>query len=260
MTRNMGFGMRMRMLSRHRWGVAISIALAALAAVWTVNEISLSPLSLKPRSLEMASASTEVVVDTPSSTLLDLRQDTYSFEALRNRAVLLGSVMASLPVRDEIARRARVPADVLQVAAPRTPEQPRTVVGAGTERRPTDILRSNDQYRLSVQVNATVPILSIYAQTPDAKSSARLANAAVDTMRARLATLARAQHTPDGAQIRLLQLGRARGGVINGGVSWSAALLAFLLTLAFSCATVVFLARLRAGWRLESRAERTALS
>jgi hypothetical protein len=206
----------------------------------------------------MASASTEVVIDTPSSTLLDLRQDTYSFEALRNRAVLLGSVMASEPLSAEIARRAAIPAGVLQMAAPRTPEQPRTVVGTGTERHATDLLKSNEQYRLSIQVNATVPILTIYAQTPDARSAGRLANAAVDTLQARLVALARSERTPGSEQIRLLQLGRARGQVVNGGVAWKAALLVALLTFAFSSATVVFLSRLGAGWRLQAGAERPA--
>jgi len=243
------------MLSRHRVGVAFSALLAVLAAVWTINEISLFPPSMHSRALEMASASTEVVIDTPDSTLLDLRQDTYSFEALRNRAVLLGSVMASAPLSADIARRAQIPPGVLQVAAPRTPEQPRTVVGAGAERRATDILKDNEQYRLSIQVNATVPILNIYSQTPDARSAARLANAAVATLQARLATLARSERTPDNVQIRLLQLGRAKGEVVNGGVAWTAALLTALLTFAFASATVIFLARMGAGWRMQARAE-----
>ena len=49
----------------------------------------------------MASAATHVVVDTPTSTLLDLRQNTYSLEALTSRAVLLGNVIAN----GEVARR-----------------------------------------------------------------------------------------------------------------------------------------------------------
>jgi hypothetical protein len=99
----MGFGIRMRRLWHLKAGVTVSLVLALFAAVWSVQNVSLSPPGLSPRSLEMATASTHVIVDTPTSTLLDLRQDTYSLEALTNRAILLGNVMASGPVRREIA-------------------------------------------------------------------------------------------------------------------------------------------------------------
>jgi hypothetical protein len=78
-----GIGIRLRKLWRLKLGVAVSIALALFAAVWSVQKISLSPPGLSPRSLEMATASTHVLVDTPTSAMVDLRQDTYSVEASR---------------------------------------------------------------------------------------------------------------------------------------------------------------------------------
>ena len=99
----------------------------------------------------------------------------------------------------------------------------------GNDRHASDILKLNDQYRLNIQANATVPMLYIYAQTPTATDEA-LANGAVDAMRGYLADLARSTETPDTKQIHLLQLGRARGEVINAGIDWQAAVLAFLLT------------------------------
>jgi hypothetical protein len=247
----------MRTLWGLRGGVAVGAVFALLATVWTLDSVSLFPPRLEPRSLEMATASTQVVVDTPFSAILDLRQDTYSIEGLRNRAVLLGNVMASAPVRAIIARRTGVPAEVLQVAAPRTAEQPRAVIGTGTNRRTTDILRSNDQYRLSIQANPTVPVLDVYAQAPDARAAEDLANAAVDALQVHLSALARSSGTPGKDRVRLVQLGRARGAVINGSVNWQAALLAFGLTFAVACATVVFVARVREGWRLAAAAEPT---
>jgi hypothetical protein len=254
----MGVGIRIWTLWRLRAGVTVSLALALLAAVWSVDRIGLAPPSLTSRSLQMASATTHVVVDTPESTLLDLRQSTYSFEALRNRAILLGNVIASTPVRQAIAHSAGIPVDVLEVSAPRTPEQPRAVVGSGAERHTTDIVESTDQYRLSIQANPTVAVLDIYAQSPDARTSAALANAAVDALRGHLSDLARSERTPAGDRIRLMQLGRATGTVINGGVAWQAAILAFLVTFGVSCSTVVFASRVREGWRLAALADRTA--
>ena len=101
-------------------------------------------------------------------------------------------------------------------------------------------------------------MLDIYAQTPNAHSAAALANAAVDELRAYLAGLATTQRTPLKDQTRLVQLGRATGTVINPSARYQMAILVFILTFLASCASVVFLARVRAGWRLEALSERTA--
>lgn len=253
----MGFGIRIRRLWQLRAGVVLSLVVALLAAIWSVQEISLSPPGLTPRSLEMATAATQVVVDTPTSALLDSRQDTYSLEGLTNRAVLLGNVIASASVRQAIARRAGLPAGVLEVEAPLTPEQPRARVAVGSQRkRAADILESTDQYRLSIQANPSVPVLDVYSQTPTAESAGALANAAVDELEAYLARLAEVERTPAKDQIQLVQLGRAEGAVINESVRWQVALLAFVLTLAAACATVIFASRVREGWLLAARAER----
>jgi hypothetical protein len=248
----------MRKLWHLKAGVAVSLALALLAGVWSVERISLSPLALTPRSLDMATAATHVIVDTPTSQLIDLRQDTYSVEGLRNRSVLLGNVIASSGVQQRIARRAHVPVDLLRIQAPLTPEQTAPPVDSENARHASDIVKSTDQYRLDIKANPTVPMLDIYAQTPSAGSAAALANAAVDELRAYLGGLATTQNTPLADRIHPVQLGRATGVVINHGAKWQVAFLAFLLTLAISCATVIFGARVRAGWRQAALSERTA--
>jgi hypothetical protein len=248
----------MRKLWHLKAGVAVSIALSVFAAVWSVEKISVSPPGLTPRSLEMATAATHVIIDTRTSQLIDLRQDTYSIEALRNRAVLLGNVIASSGVQDRIAKRAHVPSEALRIQAPLTAEQSAPPVDSENARHTSDIVKSNDQYRLDIKANTTVPMLDIYAQTPSSKSAAALANAAVDELRSYLGGLAFSQRTPENQQIRIVQLGRATGVVINHGVKWQVALLVFLLTLGVSSASVIFVDRVRAGWRLEALSEHTA--
>jgi hypothetical protein len=254
----MGIGIRLRKLWHLKAGVAVSLALALLAAVWSVEKISLTPPGLTPRSLEMATASTHVLVDTQRSALIDLRQDTFALEGLKNRAVLLGNVIASTSVQAKIARRAHVPAEVLRTQAPLTVAQPSPPVDSQNARHTTDILKSTDQYRVDIKANPTIPMLDIYAQTPSAKSAAALANASVDELKTYLASVATDQNTPAKDQIRLTQLGRATGVTINAGVKWQAAILAFLVTLAISCASVTFLARVRAGWGQAVLSERGA--
>ena len=104
----MPLGIHTREPPRLAVALVVSVVLAALAAVWSLYKIGLVPPSLTPRAVEMGAASTEVVVDTPDTTILDLRQGTSNIESLNNRALLLGNVMASLPVRAYIGRRAHV--------------------------------------------------------------------------------------------------------------------------------------------------------
>lgn len=253
----MRFGIHIRRLWRFRASLVACGTLALLTAVCSVVKITF-PLGVTPRALKLATASTQVVVDTPRSALLDLRQSNYSMDALTNRAVLLGNVMASPPIRESIARRARVPVGVLQVTPPLTPKQPRAVAEPSDHKHTSDILKLNDQYRLNIQANPTVPVLHIYAQAPTARSAEAMANGAVDAMQAYLLSRAHAADTPESEQLRMVQLGRARGAVINKGIEWQVAELAFLLTFGLSCTTVVFLFRVVGGWRLAALSERTA--
>jgi hypothetical protein len=253
-----GIGIRLRKLWRLKLGVVISVAAALFAGLWAIEKISLFPPHLQPRSLEMATASTHVVIDTPTSMLIDLRQDTYDLESLENRAVLLGNVIASTGVRERIARDAGLPVERLRVQPPLTRAQAAPPVDSENAKKTSDILKSTDQYRIYIAANPTVPVIDIYTQTPDAKSAAVLANASVDELKTYLVGLAASQHTPPKQQIRLIQLGRARGTVINANVKWQAALLAFLITFGVCSASVIFLARVRAGWRLAALAEGAA--
>jgi hypothetical protein len=255
----MKLGQRIWKLWQLRPWVFGSALLALTAAVWSVANISLVPPRLEPRALEMATATTHVIVDTPKSSVLDLRESTDDLQAMTQRAVLLGNVMANRPVAAAIARLAHVPASVLHVTPPLTPAQALPLAGSANN-SVSDIAKSTAQYRLSIGVNPTVPMLDIYAQAPTATSAAALANASVDALRAYLAALAAQQHTPSGAQVRLLQLGRAQGAVINHGIQWQVALFAFTLTFALACATVIFFSRIRRGWRMAALAEqRTGL-
>jgi hypothetical protein len=253
-------GIRLRTLWEMRRWMVLCAAVALLAAVWSVAKVSVLPPGLSSRSLEMATASTQVMLDTPRSTLLDIRQDTYGLEALTNRAVLLGNVMASPPVRAAAAQRAGVPFRAIEVVPPLTPRQPRPVADADTERGTGDILKLSGEYRLVIRANPTVPVLDVYAQTPTADSAEALANAAVEALQAHLTDLAGAAQTPDDELIRLVQLGRAQGTVVNGGIAWQVAVFAFLLTFAVCCGTAMFFRRMREGWRVAGAPARPVAS
>ena len=252
----MGIGIRMRTLWRLKLGVVASVALALLAAVWSVQSISLFPPGLSPRSLEMATATTHVLIDTHTSQLIDLRQDTYAIDGLKNRAILLGNVVASSVVQSKIAARANAPVDALRIQAPLTTSQPAPPVDSENARHTTDILKPTDQYRVNIKVNPTVPVIDIYAQTPTAESAAALANAAADEMQSYMATVTAQEEIPTKDQVRAIQLGRATGEVINQGVKWQTAITVFIAILAGCWASLIFFQRVRAGWRQAALDER----
>jgi hypothetical protein len=101
-------------------------------------------------------------------------------------------------------------------------------------------------------------MIDIYAQTPDAKSAATLADAAVAELRVYVDDLARQQQTPAKDQIRIVQLGRASGVVINHGIKYQVALIVFVLVFLAGCATATFFVRVRSGWRAAVLAEGAA--
>lgn len=241
--------MHLRELWGQKVGLAIALLLAVLACSRFLFGLSLIPPGTHDSSLSLASASTRVLVDTPRSSVIDLRQDTYSFTGLTNRALLLGNVMASLPVRSYISRRAGIPTAEIKVAPPITPEQPRALSDAASQPHTEDILKSPREYRLSVQANPTVPLLDVYAEAPDGPTAARLANAAVDGLRDYLAALAAQHATPLRNRIKLDQLGRAGGSTIDSGAKAEIAALVFLLVFAVASAAVLFVSRVRRGWR-----------
>jgi hypothetical protein len=246
----MRLGVYLRELWGHKLGLALSVVIAVVATTQIVYGISLSPPGIEGNSLNVASASTHVIVDTPKSTVVDPRSDVYTIESQSNRAVILGNVMASLPVRQYIARRAGISADQIRAEPPVTPDQPRAMVDSAHAPRVSDILKRPDEYRLSIQADPMAPVLDIYTVAPTTDEATKLADASVDGLRDYLGSVAAKDRTPKLDQVRLEQLGRATGGTINAGAGMQIAILTFLLVFAIACLGVLFLARVRRGWEL----------
>jgi hypothetical protein len=251
----MDFGMHLRELSRFRIAALACLLLAMYAAISISYKIGLLPPGLSPRSLAMAAATTELLVDTPTSLVLDLNEDTSDIDSLTNRSVLLGNVMASPPVVLYIARRAGIPPNDIKATTPRTPNQPRPFETERNKKRSSDILASTNQYRIDIESDPTVPVLKIYAQAPTAKAAGELANASVDGLRDYLRQVAKAQRVDVSQQVRVVQLGRADGKVINGGIRWQLMAMTFIIVFGLSAAAAIFMGRVRQGFRMADERE-----
>ena len=245
----MELGKHLRELFRLRIGVTICLLLATYAALTASYKVSLLPPSLEPRDVEIASATSEVLVDTPLSTAVDLRQGSTDIEAMTKRATLLGNVIATPPVVEFIAKRAGVDPSQIIAQAPLTADFPRPVAEPGQERSSRDLLKIREEYRINVQVDPSVPVLRIISQAPSAKGADVLANAAVDGLQDYLDDVASTQGTEPKDRVRLEPLGRAQGSVINAGVRVQLSLVAFFVVFGLSAAAAVFLSRVRLGWR-----------
>lgn len=252
----MRLGGYMRELWESKVGLAVAFAVALLAATRVLYSISLLPPGIERDRIDLSSASTRVLVDTPKSTLVDLRETTYDLTSLTNRAVLVGNVMASAPVTDFIARRAGLEPGQIAVSPPLTPDQPRPLAGSAAQPSTTDILERPGAYRLSIEANPTAPVLDIEAAGPDPETTVRLADSAVTGMRDYLDEVARDQGTPEASRVRLMPLGEARGGLVDAGSERVVALLVFAGAFAAAAALVLAFNRVRSrAGRAPIRAE-----
>lgn len=223
------------------------LVVATAAALLATHSVSLAPLKIAPRATSMATASTQVLVDTPRSSILDLRQDLFDMTSLANRSLLIGNVMASPPVLAYIGRRAGVSGESIRVVTPRTPNSPRPLLPPGRQAGSRDLLRSGVEHRLSIEADPTVPVLRIYAQAPTPQGAAALANASVEGLGDYLAQVGRIENVAWEDQVRLHQLGRAEGTVINSGFPRDVAGLVFVTAFATTAGALALLRRRRSA-------------
>jgi hypothetical protein len=248
-------GLYLRELWHHKLGLVVACLVAALATVQVVWGISLSPPRVGHESLRMASASAEVVVDTPRSSIVDPQVDAFTLKSLSNRALILGNVMASLPVREYIAEQSDVPLAKVRVEPPLTPEQPRPLADSAHDPHISDLVKRPDEYRLSIQATPMAPVLDLYAVAPTADEARELTTSAVQGLRTYLTSLDETQKVPAASQVRLERLGVAQSGAIASGASFQLGLLTFLFVFALGCVAILTLDRVRRGWGIGPRGD-----
>ncbi len=215
-------------LRRHRT-LLVCLLAGAAAALLSVDHVRGFPPVLTPRATDIATAHTSVIVEPPTPIALDPNATAYGIQALNNRAVLLGNVLATPRSRAVLAGEMRTPIANLEVTAPGTPEYPLPDPDVDHTRKVTDMLHYNDQYRVSAEVSSTVPVIDLYSSAPSVAGAVRLANAGVALLRSYVSASATASKTPASDRVTLTQLGPAQGGITNPGASVQLAALAFAL-------------------------------
>ena len=234
---------------RRALAVALCAAVALLAAVASVHHFTFLPPGLQgARHLEIAGAAAHAVVDQPKSVIADTRTKAADFESRPARAVLMAELMGSAPVRARISRDLKIPVDAIATDDPVTVNAPAVFHEPDSERRADAIAHAAAPYRLNIQPSPNLPILDIYAQAPTPRDAERLAGGAIVALRAYLADLAVKDGADPAAQVRLQQLGPARGKVINGGAAPTIAVFTFLVVFLVCGALLAVAHRVRRGW------------
>lgn len=226
-------------------GAALCVLLALAAGIASVSTVRLRPPGIEPRQLSVAGAGARLLVDNPRSLVSDRLATEGDYRTLHKRAVLMGNLMVTRPVRERLARRADVrPADL--GARVRVTENVAPVLTEpDSERRATQLREAALPYRLEVHPDPRLPSLSIYARAPTVAEAERIADAAAPAMRAHLRHLASLNGADTATQVVIEQTGAARGAIINGGARVQIFALTAVFVFLLSAATLILATRPR---------------
>jgi hypothetical protein len=227
--------------------VGLCAIVAVACAVASIAHVSLLPPSLKQRDLTVVAATVRVAVDFPKTLVNDALATEAEFQDVQRRAILIANLMTSDRALEQIGRRAGIEADAIAANARVMIDVQPVMLEPDSERRAAQLADAQRPYQLEVRPDPFRPKLSVYAQAPSVAEAERLANAALPGVQAYLDDVVREQGADPAKQVRLEQLGVARGAVLNGGTSIMIAGLTFLLAFAGLCLLALAIARLRRG-------------
>lgn len=246
----MEFALVLRELLAHRRALIAGAVVALLAAILSVYRIA--GFGLAARGLQHSSASTQVFVDGPSSVLGNVGP---ALEPLQERAATYANFMASPTILNLIGQHAGIAGDRLYAAGPVDSLVPRVVEEPTAVERNVEITGEVAPYRLNFNDDPNLPTVGIYAQAPSTREAITLADSAAWALHAYVADLQDENQIPPRERVVIRQLGSAKGGVSDGGISLSVALLAFVLTFVVWCVGILVVTRMRGTWAASAKVE-----
>lgn len=242
----MAFVGTIRQLWQRKLLVLLVLGLAFLAAIFSAYRIG--PDGLEKRSLSIAAASSQILVDSPESTLIQ-GAELATFDALAARAKIYGQYLASLDARTEIARIAGVPVRSLTTSGPFSAATGQvSYTSQSSEERAGELLQEGAVNRLVFTAQEGVPILTVDAQSADAETATALASASFMTLKQYLHSLD-ADGTPVRKQVTVRQLGAPEGGTLGGSNNLMLMALAFLVVFGLGCAAILLIPNFVQRWR-----------
>lgn len=235
-----------RQLWQRKLLVGLVLGIAIAAAIFSAYRIS--PAGLEKRSLSVAAASSQILVDSPQSTLVQ-GAELSTFDALAARAKIYGQYLASLDARQEIARRAGVPANSISTSGPFSSATGQISYTSQTsEERAGELLQEGAPNRLVFTAQEGVPILTVDAQAADAEQAIALAGASFATLKHYVHSL-EANGAPVRQEVTVRELGAPEGGTLGGSNNIMLMALAFLVVCGLGCAAILLVPNFIQRWR-----------
>ena len=239
----------LRDLWRRRLMVAIVFVLALLAAAAVTYKLP----SLQSRQYDVGVASAHILVDTPSSQVVDVAPR--GSGTLGVTANLLATLMIDGPIKADIASRAGL--------------QPSQIVGTTTAAATAapgasplpSVPVTRRSYLLNTQVltnpaGDTLPIIEVDAQAPTAAGAANLTSAAINGMHDYLNSTAASEQVPNADRLRVTGLGAPQPTAAVKGPSSLVGLIVVIGVFLFGCVAILGIGALVNGWRAASARER----
>jgi hypothetical protein len=254
-----------RQLWRRKLLVLLVVLVAFCVAIWSTYKVP----SMQKRGLQLGAASSQILVDSPASTLVE-GVDANQLTTLSTRARVYAQYLASLQARDAIAKASGIPARAIKTSGPFSSDIARNnYQNQSSESRANDVLKEGAGYRLIFDAQEGVPIITVSAQAPTAAAAIKLAQASfvavtqyVDKLQ-REAEAVPEKPLPKGVTpqistdngVRVRQLGDPEGGIIGSGNGKILMVFVFLAVMLFGCALIAILPGMARHWRLLDRAE-----
>ena len=236
-------------LWKHRGWLTLGLVIAVFIGLSTAYRVTLLPPGLEQKSLAVGAAETQILVDTPDSSLTDLG---VGLEPLAERASVFSRFMTSRPVRASIAREVGLKENEIFTETPigfdvaQDPAQPE---------RSNKLLGENIEYRLRFTADQGLPTVKINAQAPRADDARRLADAAAAGFAKYVKAIQVRQQVPPARRVTVRQLGKAQGGLVAKDVNRPLALLTTLGVFIGFCLLVLLVANLSRSLRQIREAE-----
>jgi hypothetical protein len=219
-------GWTTRAVRRKRVWLLLGLPLAALAALSTIASISFLPPSIHSKSIAYAIASSELSVETSSSS--GNTPELTRLYPLPEWAAVLAEEMTSPQMRGLIAKTAGIPANELAIDGPVSADLQRTQQEPTGEKRSYQLLAEGDLYRVTLDTDKYLPAIAIAAQAPSEDGALELVEAVDRAAHSYLTSVETSAHTapPERVHVSPLQPVVITGG--SGGHTVAA--LVFLLT------------------------------
>lgn len=207
--------------------IALGCAVLSLAVALLVGfSISLSPLSIRPRALQLGVAGVQVLVDSPRSSLAQINAPS---QGLARVATTYTELMNSPRVIDPIAHAIGVAPQNIGVQEQLTQLVPLSQSQPLEPQVGTQILATRKHYFLDARNDTGSQVISIFTQAPTGALAVKMAAAAANALRVYAASRVRGGRVPADESVVLRELGGPYGRTLNRSASLQFAIIVGIL-------------------------------